>query len=132
MKEIKIDELYEIEILKEMCSKMVNVKIKTEFYDYYFLNSLDWLLKNKEKITNDFESNLNKMRFDILVNSYNLYSKYGLMILKQVLKEGKEELKKYINLDYITIDEAYNNLIAKKSDYARFKYFTRIKKEVWC
>lgn len=128
MKELKIIDLFELNELNEMATILLNHNVDNKFYDYYIFKDLSWLLENKKKIINDFDSNLKEIRFDILINSYNLCFEYGPMILKQILKEGKEELKKYINLDYITIDEAYNNLIAKKSDYARFTYFTRIKK----
>ncbi len=125
---MKIKDLYDLERLNEMCSMLLNRRIDDEFYDYFMLKDLSWLLENQEKITNDFENNIEKMRWDILLNSKIINDIYGYQALDSLLKDGVEKLSKYLNNEYYDkADEVYNKLINTKDDYLKMAYFKIVK-----
>ena len=125
---MKIKDLYDLERLNEMCSMLLNRRIDAEFYDYFMLKDLSWLLENEEKITNDFENNIEKMRWDILLNSKIINDIYGYEALDSLLKDGVEKLSKYLNNEYYDkADEVYNKLINTKDDYLKMAYFKIVK-----
>lgn len=125
---MKIKDLYDLERLNEMCSMLLNRGIDDEFYDYFMLKDLSWLLENEEKITNDFENNIEKMRWDILLNSKIINDIYGYEALDSLLKDGIEKLSKYLNNEYYDkADEVYNKLINTKDDYLKMAYFKIVK-----
>lgn len=125
---MKIKDLYDLERLNEMCSMLLNRRIDDEFYDYFMLKDLSWLLENEEKITNDFENNIEKMRWDILLNSKIINDIYGYEALDSLLKDGVEKLSKYLNNEYYDkADEVYNKLINTKDDYLKMAYFKIVK-----
>lgn len=53
---MKIKDLLKFNILDEMASTCLNKRIDDNFYDFYFEKGIDWLMKNKDKIINDFYS----------------------------------------------------------------------------
>lgn len=125
---MKIKDLYDLEKLNEMCGMLLNRRIDDEFYDYFMLKDLSWLLENQEKITNDFENNIEKMRWDILLNSKIINDIYGYQALDSLLKDGVEKLSKYLNNEYYDkADEVYNKLINTKDDYLKMAYFKIVK-----
>ena len=125
---MKIKDLYDLERLNEMCSMLLNRGIDDEFYDYFMLKDLSWLLENEEKITNDFENNIEKMRWDILLNCKIINDIYGYEALDSLLKDGVEKLSKYLNNEYYDkADEVYNKLTNTKDDYLKMAYFKIVK-----
>lgn len=125
---MKIKDLYDLERLNEMCGMLLNRRIDVEFYDYFMLKDLSWLLENEEKITKDFENNIEKMRWDILLNSKIINDIYGYEALDSLLKDGVEKLSKYLNNEYYDkADEVYNKLINTKDDYLKMAYFKIVK-----
>ena len=53
---MKIKDLLKLNILNEMASTCLNKRIDDDFYDFYFEKNIEWLIKNKDKIINDFYS----------------------------------------------------------------------------
>ena len=50
---MEIRKLEVLNILKEMAGAMLNHRVDDEFYDYYMLKELNWLIENRKKIIND-------------------------------------------------------------------------------
>lgn len=92
MKNIRINELWIINNLEEMSEAMVNHSIEKEFYDYYMIKELDWLVENAEKIINDFYNNINKFDFDLKNNYYNFAGEWDKKSLLEAVKEMKERM----------------------------------------
>ena len=51
---MKIENLWILNALKEMASNCLNRNVDSEFYDFYFENNIEWLINNSKKIINDF------------------------------------------------------------------------------
>lgn len=66
-----ISDLFQLNILREKCSILDRF---TEDYDYYFINGLEWLLENQEKINKDFNALFLKKSIDfaVLMQSHHL------------------------------------------------------------
>lgn len=82
---MKIKYLIKLEILKEMASNCLNRRVDDEFYDYYFEKDMNWLLKNKEKIINDFYSL--DLTFELKNKLLNYTSKFNKNEILEILEE---------------------------------------------
>lgn len=91
---MRINKLYELNILNTKAGILVNHHIDNEFYDYYFENELNWLLENKDKIEDDFNKNIDKLKFDVILNT-NLDERIDLILALK--KASIEEFSNYIN-----------------------------------
>lgn len=96
---MKIKNLYLINILEEMASISLNKRINDELYDYYMFNDLEWLLDNAERIINDFYSNINRFSWELEhANEYfpvfgRTWGEDGAKGSEQWVKECLEEVK---------------------------------------
>lgn len=133
--DIKIEELYTLNQLKEKCSLLNNLKIDEEFYNYYFKNEINFLLKFKEKIERDFKDNINDLKFDIILNS-KFHEDLKNKLILNLKKEDLYDFNNYIN--YIPFDllkkseknklENQFNKFKKLNDWESLVYFERIKR----
>ena len=114
---MKINKLHEINILNTKAGILVNHHIDEDFYDYYFENDISWLLDNKAKIENDFNKNIDKLKFDVILNT-NLDERLDLIL--SLKKASIEEFSSYIN--YIPFAR-----LGKKSKNQVTKYFEDFK-----
>lgn len=124
----KIKNLYSLNILNEKCKILLNnsnklTDINPEFYDFYFLNGLDWLIKNQDKINNDFNNNLGKMEFDIVFS--NLDERVNIILNIKDLDEFAEYVSSKSDFD---LQIKFNKFANIKDDYLKLKYFDRIKR----
>lgn len=130
-KDFKIHDLYNLNRLNEKCRILLNNNINLEFYDFYFLNNLDWLIENQDKINNDFNNNINKMKFDIVfsnldervniilnIKDLDEFAGYVYFIPFKILKKRKQNKIKKMFAEFQNI----------KDDYDKLKYFDRIKR----
>lgn len=124
----KIKNLYSLNILNEKCKILLNnsnklTDINLEFYDFYFLNNLDWLIENQDKINNDFNNNINKMKFDIVYS--NLDERVNIILNIKDLDEFAEYISSKSDFD---LQIKFNKFANIKDDYLKLKYFDRIKR----
>ena len=124
----KIKNLYSINILNEKCKILLNNSNKLQneiqdFYDFYFLNSLDWLIKNEDKINQDFYNNLDKMKFDIVFS--NLEDRVNIILNITDLEEFSEYVSSKSDFD---LQIKFNKFANLKDDYLKLKYFDSIKR----
>lgn len=124
----KIKNLYSLNILNEKCKILLNNsnKLKNEiqdFYDFYFLNSLDWLIKNQDKINNDFNNNLDKIKFDIVFS--NLDERVNIILNIKDIEEFEEYISSKSDFD---LQIKFNKFANIKDDYLKLKYFDSIKR----
>ena len=77
MAKVEIRELWILTVLNEMAAELTNHDINSDFYDGYMYKDISWLLKNKNKIVNDFYDNVDKMSNAIKTRCKNInrYSK---------------------------------------------------------
>lgn len=127
----KIKNLYSLNILNEKCKILLNNNINPDFYDFYFLNSLDWLIKNEDKINQDFYNNLDKIKFDVIFS--NLEDRIKLILNIKDL----EEFTQYISIAPFKflkkkrqneILKQFNEFSKIKNQYKKIKYFDSIKR----
>lgn len=112
---MKIKELNEINILKDKTSILLNHNIDSDFYDYFFEKDISWLVENKQKIEKDFTNNLEKMKFDIIINS-KLDERYELV--KSLKNVSIKEFSKYISfIPFDNLDKSIINDMEAKFDY---------------
>ena len=77
--DLKINDLVKINILEKRCEILLNCRIDDRFYDYYMFNKINWLLENEDKINNDYFNNLDKIKFDVILNS-NLNERFNSIL----------------------------------------------------
>ncbi len=133
--DIKIEDLCIINELKEKCSLLNNLKIDEEFYNYYFKNEINFLLKFKEKIERDFKDNINDLKFDIILNS-KFHEDLKNKLILSLKKEDLYDFNNYIN--FIPFDmlkkseknklENQFNKFKKLNDWESLVYFERIRR----
>lgn len=133
--DIKIEDLCIINELKEKCSLLDNLKIDEEFYNYYFKNEINFLLKFKEKIERDFQDNLDSLKFDIILNS-KFHEDLKNKLILSLKKEDLYDFNNYIN--FIPFDmlkkseknklENQFNKFKKLNDWESLVYFERIRR----
>lgn len=77
MKKVQISDLWVLTLLNEMAAELINHDINCDFYDGYMYKDISWLIKNKNKIVNDFYDNVDKMSKALKTrcNNINRYSK---------------------------------------------------------
>lgn len=124
----KIKNLYSLNILNEKCKILLNnsnklTDINPEFYDFYFLNDLDWLIENQDKINQDFYNNIDKMKFDIVFS--NLDERVNLILNIKDLEEFAEYVSSKSDFD---LQIKFNKFANIKDDYLKLKYFDSIKR----
>lgn len=130
-KDFKIHGLYDLNRLNEKCRILLNNHINDEFYECYFLNNLDWLIENQEKISNDFSNNLYKIKFDVIfsdlddrvnlilnIKDLEEFAGYVYFIPFKILKKRKQNKIKKMFTEFQNI----------KDDYDKLKYFDSIKR----
>ena len=127
---MKINDLYEVNILNEKAKLLLNNSIDNDFYDFYFENGADWLKTNKKKIEEDFNNNVEKMKFDIIVNS-NLDER--ITLIKSLKNDTIEEFENYICLPtkserkYLKeLKKVFKEFKTIDDDYLLVNYFNRI------
>lgn len=89
---MKIKNLEEYMILKEMATNNLNKRIDDKFYDYFMYKDTQWLVDNKDKIIDDFYSKDNKFERE---NGY--YPNIQEFKFSN-LKEEKAFFKKYLEI----------------------------------
>lgn len=124
----KIKNLYSLNVLNEKCKILLNNSNKLQneiqdFYDFYFLNSLDWLIENQDKINQDFYNNINKMKFDIVFS--NLDERVNIILNITDLEEFAEYVSSKSDFD---LQIKFNKFANIKDDYLKLKYFDSIKR----
>lgn len=127
----KIKNLYSLNVLNEKCKILLNNNINPDFYDFYFLNGLDWLIKNENKINQDFYNNLDKIKFDVIFS--DLDERVNIILNIKDLDEFAKcicfaplkFLKKRKQNEIIKQFNEFNNI---NNDYLKLKYFDRIKR----
>lgn len=124
----KIKNLYSLNILNEKCKILLNnsnklTDINPEFYDFYFLNDLDWLIENQDKINNDFKNNLDKIKFDVIFS--NLDERVNIILNIKDLEEFAEYVSSKSDFD---LQIKFNKFANIKDDYLKLKYFDSIKR----
>ena len=128
--DLKINDLIKINILEKRCEILLNCRIDDQFYDYYMFNGLNWLLENEKRITNDYFNNLDKIKFDVILNS-NLNERFNLILKINSL----EEFAKYVNFIPFKllnkraknkIEKMFNNFMNIDDEYLKVSYFDRI------
>lgn len=124
----KIKNLYSLNILNEKCKILLNnsnklADINPEFYDFYFLNNLDWLIENQNKINNDFKNNLDKIKFDVIFS--NLDERVNIILNIKDLEEFAEYVSSKSDFD---LQIKFNKFANIKDDYLKLKYFDSIKR----
>ena len=129
---MKINNLYEINILNTKVGILVNHHIDENFYDYYFENEISWLLENKEKIENDFNKNIDKLKFDVILNT-KIDERMDLIL--SLKKASIKEFSNYINyIPFATLDKNSKSQVTKyfeefksiKDDHDAVRFFERI------
>ena len=132
---IKIKDLYEINVLNEKCKWLCIHSVDKDFYNFYFKNEIEFLYENREKIERDFKNNINKMKFDIILNTkYHENLKYQLILtLKKVDIEEFSDYVDYIPFKILNkrkkrkienIFKKFKNL----DDWEAYLYFERIRR----
>lgn len=130
---MKIEELYELNLLGEKCKLLCNNEINDEFYGFYFKNDLEWLYDNKKRIEDDFKNNKEKMLFDVILNSKFIDNTYEILSLK---KKSIEEFAKFVTFipwnilskkEKNNIEKKFNEF-KKKDDSLAYNYFQSIKR----
>ena len=84
---MEIRKLEVLNILKEMAMAMLNHRVDDEFYDYYMLKELNWLIENRKKIINDYDNNYDKLKFDFENNYFNYINKFDVREIKKIIEE---------------------------------------------
>lgn len=129
---MKINKLHEINILNTKAGILVNHHIDEDFYDYFFENELNWLLENKDKIENDFNKNIDKLKFDIILNT-KLDERIDLIL--SLKNASIEEFSNYINyIPFATLDKKSKSQVTKyfdefksiKDNHDAVRFFERI------
>lgn len=97
---MKIQDLNKLNALNEKAALLCLHDIDNDFYNNYILNDLNWLLIKQDRIESDFNTNIDKLKFDIILHS-NLYERINLII--DLKNATIEEFSNYIN--YIPYEE---------------------------
>lgn len=118
--------------LNEKARLLLNNRIDDEFYDFYMMKGDEWLLNNQEKIESDYNNNIDKMKFDIILNT-KLEDRNKLIC--DLVNSDIEEFSKYIDyIPYIILNNKDKKEIEKKfnifknfgKDEERINYFDTI------
>ena len=101
--------------LNEKAKLLLNNRIDDEFYDFYMMKGDEWLFNNQEKIENDYNNNIEKMKFDIILNT-KLEDRNKLIC--DLVNSDIEEFAKYINyIPYIVLNKKEQEKIDNKFEY---------------
>lgn len=132
---MKIQDLYKINTLDRKAALLLNNNIDNNFYDNYMFKDLEWLLENQNKIESDFNNNIDKLKFDIILNS-NLDERVDLII--NLKKAPIEEFSNYINyvpysvLEQSVKDDIRNIFYAFRNindNYELIEFFDRYRRK---
>ena len=88
---MEIRKLEVLNILKEMAMAMLNHRVDDEFYDYYMLKELNWLIENRKKIINDYVNNYDKLKFDFENNFYDYINRWSKNEIEKVIERMLNE-----------------------------------------
>lgn len=131
-KTIKISELELLNELDQKCSILSKHHIDDEFYCFYAVKNINWLIDNKDKIITDFEQNTDKLKFDIILNSTLSERNKLVMELKNVNVQDFSIYIDYLSYDSMnskrkkSIDEMFECFKKKESEYDSIIFFDRI------
>lgn len=121
-----------IKKLNEKAKLLLNNRIDDEFYDFYMTKGEDWLLNNQEKIESDYNNNIDKMEFNIILST-KLEERNKLIC--NLVNSDIEEFSKYIdyipysilnNKDKKEIEKKFNIFKNFEKDEERINYFDTI------
>ena len=87
MKKIQTKDLSCLTILNEMALELLSNSIDEAFYEDYVYKDISWLIKNKNKILNDFYNNIDKLE-----GGLKLRCKYINMFEKETIYKIIERL----------------------------------------
>lgn len=131
---MQIVELQKINKLNEKALLLLNNKINVSFYNYFMFNSVEWLIENQEKIEKDFNENMEKLEFYIIMS--NDFDE-RVILINNLKKKGIEEFSRYItSCPFENITSKYMNELKIKydlfksihDDYQTVLYFDRIRR----
>ena len=88
---MEIRKLEVLNILKEMAGAILNHRVDDEFYDYYMLKELNWLIENRKKIINDYVNNYDKLKFDFENNFYDYINRWSKNEIEKVIERMLNE-----------------------------------------
>lgn len=88
---MEIRKLEVLNLLQEMCMGMLNHRVDDEFYDYYILKELNWLIENRKKIIKDYVNNYDKLKFDFDNNYYNFINQWSKNEIEEVIERMLNE-----------------------------------------
>lgn len=111
-----------LEELKVKTGLLLNNRVDDEFYDFYMIKGNEWLLNNQERIENDYNNNIEKMKFDIILNT-KLEDRNEL--IDNLVNNDIQEFSKYIDyVPYLILDKK-----EKKEIENKFNYFKTLNKQ---
>lgn len=111
-----------LEELKVKAGLLLNNRVDDEFYDFYMIKGNEWLLNNQERIENDYNNNIEKMKFDIILNT-KLEDRNEL--IDNLVNNDIQEFSKYIDyVPYLILDKK-----EKKEIENKFNYFKTLNKQ---
>lgn len=132
----KINDLYYLNMLKSKASILLNHNIDNAFYDNFMFNDINWLFNNYEKIESDYQNNLDKLKFDIILNGVNLpETQYFILSLRE---NDIEEFSNYVNhIPYEILNTEEKSKINKifeefknqSDDYLALKFFDEVERK---
>ena len=109
---MKVNDLTKLNRLAKISGILLNNNIDNDFYDYYFEHDLSWLFDNEKKIEKDFQDNINKLKFDVILNS-NLDERTKLILSINDI----EEFSNYISIvPFSFLKKRTRNKISKLFD----------------
>lgn len=129
-----INDLYKVNILNKKALMLLNYEIDKSFYDMYMFNEVSWLLEKQNKIEDDFNNNIEKLEFDIIMNSD---FDERITLINNLKKKGIEDFSKYItSCPFKNITSEYLKELKSKFDlfksihdeYQTVLYFDRIRR----
>jgi len=123
-------EIIKLNKINEMAECLLNNNINNQKYDYYFKKDISWLLDNEEEIKKDFYSNVDKMKFYIIMNTKFLEDTKINLILKI---DSLEEFTQYIHVvPFRFLKKKVQNNIVKlynkflnSNDFEKIEFFQR-------
>lgn len=125
MKEIKIDDLDGLIILKKKASLLYNFT-DIEFYkENYIGANLSFLLENEERINKDFEDNIGRFKFNILMDEQLIWS-VGLRFVNNLNLEDFSCIVSIIPFS-LANKRLQNKLVKQYNEFLNFKNDTYLK-----
>lgn len=112
--EIKILDLVRINILNKKTILLLNYNIDNNFYDNFMFNNIKWLDENREKIEDDFNKNIEIMRFSIIDSDLD----ERVELINDLVNKDICEFNNYINI------MPYNELSNKDKEIIEIKFNT--------